>query len=111
MSEITITVTSIVVASQNQLSCDLAGEAAILNLKNSVYYGLDMVGARIWSLIQTPTTVGAVRDAIVREFDVEAEQCERDLVELLQRLHAEGLITIGDTSIQSYDHAVSAGGV
>ncbi|HVD92617.1 MAG TPA: PqqD family peptide modification chaperone [Vicinamibacterales bacterium] len=81
-------------ASTDQVSCDLAGEAAILNLKNSVYYGLDTVGARIWTLVQEPITVGAVRDAMLREYDVEPERCERDLIDLLQKLAAEGLIAI-----------------
>jgi Coenzyme PQQ synthesis protein D (PqqD) len=85
-----------VVMSKDQVSCDLAGEAAILNLKNSVYYGLDPVGARIWNLIQTPTAVAAVRDAIVKEYDVEPERCERDLLDLLQKLEVEGLIEIQD---------------
>ena len=81
-------------ASTDQVSCDLAGEAAILNLKNSVYYGLDTVGARVWTLVQEPITVGAVRDAMLREYDVEPERCERDLIDLLQKLAAEGLIAI-----------------
>ena len=81
-------------ASKDQVFCDLAGEAAILNLKNSVYYGLDTVGARIWTLVQEPITVGAVRDTILREYVVEPEQCERDLLDLLRKLAAEGLIEI-----------------
>jgi hypothetical protein len=90
----TITTATTVMASKDQVSCDLAGEAAILNLKNSVYYGLDTVGARIWTLVQEPITVGAVRDAILREYDVEPQQCERDLLDLLRKLAAEGLIEI-----------------
>ena len=90
----TITTATTVMASQDQVSCDLAGEAAILNLKRAVYYGLDMVGARIWTLVQEPITVGAVRDIILREYDVEQEQCERDLLDLLRTLTAEGLIAI-----------------
>jgi hypothetical protein len=86
-------------ASTDQVSCDLAGEAAILNLKNSVYYGLDTVGARIWTLVQEPITVGAVRDAMVREYDVEPERCERDLIDLLQKLAAEGLIAINSAAV------------
>ena len=42
------------VATKDQVSCDLAGEAAILNIKSGVYYGLDPVGARIWNLMQEP---------------------------------------------------------
>ena len=89
-----ITAATTVVASKDQVSCDLAGEAAILSLENSVYYGLDPLGARIWNLIREPTPVSAVRDAIVQEYDVEAERCERDVIELLHRLAAEGLIDI-----------------
>ena len=89
-----ITAATTVVLSKDQVSCDLAGEAAILSLKNSVYYGLDPVGARIWNLIREPTSVSAVRDAIVQEYDVEAERCQRELIELFQKLAAEGLIDI-----------------
>ena len=94
----TITTATTVVASKDQVFCDLAGEAAILNLKNSVYYGLDTIGARIWTLVQTPIAVAAVRDAILSEYDVEQTQCERDLLDLLGKLAAEGLITIAPTA-------------
>jgi hypothetical protein len=36
---------SIVVAAKDQVSSDLGGEVAILDLKVGVYYGLDEVGA------------------------------------------------------------------
>jgi Coenzyme PQQ synthesis protein D (PqqD) len=97
--ETMITAATTVVVAKGQVSCDLEGQAAILNLQNAVYYGLDTVGARIWSLIQTPTPVIAVRDAILREYDVGVEHCERDLLELLQKLAAERLIEIkGETA-------------
>jgi hypothetical protein len=89
-----ISATATIVASKNQVSCDLAGEAAILNLENSVYYGLNPLGARIWSLIQAPATVTALRDAIVDEYDVDADRCERDLLDLLAQLAEAKLIEI-----------------
>jgi coenzyme PQQ synthesis protein D (PqqD) len=94
----TITAATTVTASKDQVFCDLAGEAAILNLTNSVYYGLDIVGARIWTLVQEPITVAAVRDVIVHEYDVEQQQCERDLLDLLEKLAAEGLLAINPTA-------------
>jgi hypothetical protein len=42
---------SIIVASQDQVSCDLAGDAAILDIKSGIYYGLTAVGAWIWNLM------------------------------------------------------------
>ncbi len=90
----TISGNSIVVVARDQVSCDLAGEAAILNLKSGTYYGLDPVGARIWNLVHEPRTVNEVRDVILNEFDVEPERCERDVHALLQRLAAAGLIEV-----------------
>lgn len=89
---------TIVVASKDQVSSDLAGEVVTLNLKNGTYYGLDEVGARIWSLIQQPCAVGAIRNVILDEYDVEPERCERDLLALLQDLENAGLIEVDDAT-------------
>jgi ornithine carbamoyltransferase len=83
-----------VVAATNQVSSDLGGETAILNLKNSVYYGLDAVGTRIWELMQEPRTVNEIRDALLEEYEVEPDRCERDLLDLLDQLAAENLIEV-----------------
>jgi hypothetical protein len=93
-----ITTDSIVVASPDQVSSDLAGEIVMLNLASGTYYGLDEVGARIWNLVQQPTPVGAVRDAILDEYDVEPERCERDLLALLADLDKAGLIEVRDAA-------------
>lgn len=85
---------SVVVAAPEQVSCPLGEASAILNLKNTVYYGLDPVGARIWNLLQRPRTVGEVRDALLAEYEVDAERCERDLLGLLEKMRAEGLIQV-----------------
>lgn len=87
---------SIIVAASDQVSCNLAGEAVILNLKNGVYYGLDPIGARIWDLIQEPMTVNEIRDVILKEHDVEPDRCERELLALLQELATVGLIEVRD---------------
>ena len=87
---------STVVAAKDQVSSDLGEELAILNLKAGVYYGLDAVGARIWSLIQEPRKVDEIRDVLLEEYEVEPERCERDLFALLQRLASEGLIQVED---------------
>lgn len=89
-----LTTNSTIVAAKDQVSCDLGGEAAILNVKSGVYYGLDPVGARIWSLLQEPCSVQSIRDTIQAEYDVTAERCEQDILELLSKLEREGLVQI-----------------
>jgi Coenzyme PQQ synthesis protein D (PqqD) len=83
-----------VVVSKDQVSCDLAGEAAILNLKNGVYYGLNAVGARVWNLVQEPKTFAALRDTLLAEYEVEAPKLETDLRDLLGELAEQGLIEV-----------------
>jgi len=83
-----------VVVSKDQVSCDLADEMAILNLKNGVYYGLNTLGAYIWNLIQAPITASVLCKTITQQFEVEPERCERDLLTLLEKLEREGLIRI-----------------
>lgn len=81
-------------ASNDQVSCDLAGEAAILDLKNGVYYGLDPVGARIWELIQQPTEVSCVVSQLLDEYDVDREECSQDAIALLSELLERDLIEV-----------------
>jgi Coenzyme PQQ synthesis protein D (PqqD) len=88
-----------VVASKDQISCDLAGEAAILELKSGTYFGLDEVGATVWKLIARPRRVIEIRDALLRQYDVEAERCGQELIELLGALHEQGLIQVAEGHI------------
>lgn len=83
-----------VVATKEQVSCDLGDEAAILGMKNSVYYGLNPVGAAIWRLLQRPRSVSELRDAVANEYDVSAEQAEDDIFDLVRRLMSEGLVEL-----------------
>jgi hypothetical protein len=90
---------SIVVAAKGQVSCHLAEEAVILGLKAGVYYGLNSVGARIWNLIQEPKAVHEIRDAILAEYEVDPDRCERDLLVLLRDLAARDLIKAKDETV------------
>jgi hypothetical protein len=90
----TISVGSTVVAAKNQVSSDIGGEVAILDLEAGTYYGLDEVGARVWELIQQPRRVSEVRDALLEEYEVKPDRCERDLLALFLKMSDEGIVEI-----------------
>jgi hypothetical protein len=69
-------------------------EVVLLNLKDGIYYGLEGVGSRVWALVQDPAAVSEIRDALVKEFEVDAETCDRDLRALLKNLVRRGLVVI-----------------
>jgi hypothetical protein len=76
-----------VVAIREQISCDLAGESVILNLREGVYYGLNEVAAQVWKLIQEPRSIQEIREALLETYrGVSEETCTRDLLNLLQQL-------------------------
>lgn len=87
---------AIFLASSGQVSCDLGDGAVILNLKDGSYYGLNPIGARIWELLQQPRTFTEIQETLVMEYDVEAETCRNEVVQLLQDLASRGLIEVED---------------
>lgn len=90
---------STVSAVKDQVSCDLAGEAVVLSLKNGVYYTLNPMGARIWALVQAPVSVASVQETILAEYDVDADRCREELLALLKDLHREGLIEVENPGV------------
>jgi hypothetical protein len=85
---------SVVVAADHQTSTEVDGESVILDLEEGIYYGLNPMGARIWSEIQEPTAVEEIMVAITAEYDVNSEQCRRDVISLLQDLRENNLIEV-----------------
>lgn len=83
-----------VVASSKQISCGLSDEAVILHLEEGVYYGLNAVASRIWTLVQEPRTIRELRDSLLSEFEIEESRCTRDLIDLLGQLQRWGLIDL-----------------
>ena len=89
-----ITADSLVVAAPGQLSANVGDEAVIAGMTRGNYYSLNSVAARVWELIQTSARIRDLRQTLAAEFDVTPERCGADLLELLQRLHGEGLIEV-----------------
>ncbi|HSL81211.1 MAG TPA: PqqD family protein [Thermoanaerobaculia bacterium] len=71
---------------------ELDGEAVLLDLESEVYFGLDDVGTRIWSLLEADRPLGEVHRRLLAEYDVGSEEAWRDLAGLVERLLAAGLV-------------------
>jgi len=76
------------------LVSELGGEAVLLNLKTESYFGLDEVGARMWSVVTTADSVQSACDALVEEYEVEPARLEDDLNQLLSELVDNGLLEL-----------------
>lgn len=90
MSELTLDTP--VSRTDDNLSSNLAGEEVVLNLQDGVYYGLNDVGARVWTLLDTTDTPREICDALQEEYDVDRATLEADVLTLLKEMEEGGLV-------------------
>jgi hypothetical protein len=80
--------------SREVLHRDLQGEAVLVDLGSGKFFGLDEVGTRVWDGMESETTVDALVDRVVAEFEVSRPRAEKDLHALLRDLARRGLVKV-----------------
>ncbi len=83
---------STVIATNQQLSTDMADETVILNMQDGIYYGLDEVGTFIWQNIQSPISVTTLIQLLLEAYAVDKATAERDIMRLLNDLQQKHLV-------------------
>ena len=73
---------------------EVSGETVLLDLASESYFGLDVVGTRVWALLESGASVGDMLDVLLDEYEVERDVLEKDVGELLEKLHEAGLIKL-----------------
>ena len=68
------------------------GEAIIMNLTTGMYFSADKVGAAVWELIETGTSLGAITEWLTKRYEVDADRARQDLERLTKQMLDEGLI-------------------
>lgn len=76
---------------------EMGGETVLLNLANEKYFGLDLVGTRVWQLLNETQSANDVVTRLTEEYDVPTEQLRADVARLINELVAAGLVLIGET--------------
>jgi len=76
----------------DQISADMNGDVAILNLQTKAFFGVAGVAAFIWHQLDEPTDFEKLVTAVVNEFEVEPAQCIPDIAAFLTKLIALGLL-------------------
>ena len=90
-----ITTDSIVVAAKDQISTQVDDEAALLNLKTGVYFGLDPMGAYIWQMLHEPVSVHTLTARLQEDYsNIDAEIVANDLRVFLDQMLEAGLVEL-----------------
>ena len=78
----------------NVLFRQLEDESVILHLNKEVYYGLDDVGTRMWTVLTDSESIQAAFEVLSDEYDIDPESLENDLTGLVEKLVDKGLLEI-----------------
>lgn len=92
MSDAALTLDTPVRVNPEVLFQDLDGEAVLLHLGSGVYFGLDEVGARIWSLLAEGADLRTVARTVAGEYSVAEARCADDLLNLVAELQSHTLV-------------------
>jgi hypothetical protein len=96
MNQQTFTDTTIIVAADHVTSAEVEDESIILDLEEGIYYGLNPTGARIWKEIQQPSTIREITSVVISDYNVDKEQCIKDVKSLVHELKKNNLIEVED---------------
>ena len=70
---------------------EVDGEMVLLDMESENYFGLDEVGTAIWHAIKEYGNLQEVFNALLEQYDVEAEVLEKDLEDFVTKLLESGL--------------------
>ena len=91
-TKVPITQNTIIAQTKELVSSDLDGETVLLSIETGKYYNMDPIGSRIWELIKDPMSVSQLIEILLDEFNVDREQCEKEVLVFLDRLAGDHLI-------------------
>jgi hypothetical protein len=90
-----ITIRSTVQRKRDALSAEVAGEMVLMSVDLGQYYGLDSIGSTIWRRLDSPVVVGDLCASLGSEYKGDPSVIERDVIALLEKLDAHGLLDAG----------------
>lgn len=70
----------------------VADETVILHLGNGTYFGLDVIGARLWDALAAGELPSSVCESLLETYDVAPQQLADDLRALLGELASNDLV-------------------
>ncbi|MEN2978574.1 PqqD family protein [Tistrella bauzanensis] len=89
-----ITLADTITRNDDLMIAEIDGEVVLMHIDLGNYYGLDEIGSDIWTRLDAPQGVAALRDALIADYEGDAAQIEADLIELLDRMAEHDLVRV-----------------
>jgi coenzyme PQQ synthesis protein D (PqqD) len=80
------------------LEADLGAELMALDVEAGTCFGFNSVATDVWRRLASPASFAELKDALLSEYEVSAEQCSSELRDLMANMIEMGLVR--ETSAQ-----------
>jgi len=97
-----VLVDSVIVQKVGLDATNMDGEIVMMDIDRGKYYCFNEVGSRIWELIEKQISVGELVTMLLNEFEVDDKICEDAVLNFLNGIYKEELITV----VKKYSQAI-----
>ena len=73
---------------------ELDGEIVMMDVDKGYYFMINLVGSKIWTIIEQPTPVKSIVEKLLSTYKIDMDSCKDSVVAFLESLYDENLIQV-----------------
>jgi hypothetical protein len=74
----------------------IGDESVLLNIKTEIYFGLDALGTRVWSVLTSGVSIQNALETLLDEYAVGEAELRADLTDLIDDLIRRELVVVAE---------------
>ena len=90
----TLTPDTLVLRNTDLFSAEIDDELVMMDEEQGVYFGLNPIAKALWGFLATPLSYADLLTKVTDLYDVDRQECERDIEPFLQELVKNKLVTL-----------------
>ncbi len=87
---------TVVARNEEPVAVEVDRTIVMLSIDQGMYFGLEGTGPRIWALLEQPRSAAQLCEALLNEFDIDPDDCQREVLGFLEELRDAQLIRVHD---------------
>lgn len=92
---------TVVARNEEPVAVEVDRTIVMLSIDQGMYFGLEGTGPRIWALLEQPRSPAQLCEELLNEFDIDPDDCQREVLGFLEELRDAQLIRVHDEATGS----------
>lgn len=76
------------------MASEVGEETMMMDINQGMYFALNPVGSRIWALLEQATSVKALCEQLLKEYDIDVAQCEQEVMTFIDQLLERKIVSV-----------------